>query len=97
MSAPQTNLEKQERRHWGPIAGISLALVAAAFYAVFFLAADEVENDAVEPDGAVQAEGGDAAVDHMNAEDEVQAETEGDARVTLGADTGTGDAEVAED
>lgn len=34
MSAPQTNLEKQERRHWGPLTGIALGL---AFVVVLFV------------------------------------------------------------
>lgn len=34
MSAPQTNIERQKRKHRGPLIGI---LVAAAIAAVFFL------------------------------------------------------------
>jgi len=30
MSQPETNLPKQARRHWGPLAGITLALLVAA-------------------------------------------------------------------
>ncbi len=30
MSSPKTNLEKQKRRHWGPLVGIAIALIVAA-------------------------------------------------------------------
>ncbi len=30
MSSPKTNLEKQKRRHWGPLVGIAVALTVAA-------------------------------------------------------------------
>lgn len=30
MSAPQTNIEKQQRRHWGPLAGIALGILVVA-------------------------------------------------------------------
>jgi len=55
MSAPQTNLETQEKRHWGPIVGITLALTVAAVAAIYFLAAPAVENDAADPDGTPSA------------------------------------------
>lgn len=76
MSAPQTNLEKQEKRHWGPIAGITLALIVAVAAAVYFIGADEVENDAVDPDGTPdavieQADDMDATVDSIETDREI--------------------------
>ena len=56
MSSPQTNLEKQKRRHIGPIVGISAALAFAAvmFFAWTFWSAQE----ATPPEGAdVQIDG----------------------------------------
>lgn len=29
MSAPRTNIEKQEKRHWGPLSGMALAVIFA--------------------------------------------------------------------
>jgi hypothetical protein len=43
MSAPQTNIETQKRRHWGPLFGIALAVLVGAVMAVLltFNAADD--------------------------------------------------------
>ncbi len=43
MSAPQTNLETQERRHRGPIYGI-IAVVAFALLLLFWLLMDTADN-----------------------------------------------------
>lgn len=45
MSAPDTNLEKQARRHSPSLYGIALALIAAALAAFFFVAWDGVADD----------------------------------------------------
>lgn len=37
MSAPETNIEKQKRRHFGPIIGIAAGLVFAAIILVVYL------------------------------------------------------------
>ncbi|WP_224816396.1 hypothetical protein [Hasllibacter sp. MH4015] len=37
MSAPDTNIERQTKRHTPSIWGISIALIAAAIAAVFFM------------------------------------------------------------
>lgn len=55
MTAPNTNVEKQTKRHFGPIAGISLALAAAVAAGIYFTAMDEVENDAAAADGTPAA------------------------------------------
>lgn len=56
MSSPQTNLEKQKRRHIGPIVGISAAL---AFALVLFLGwSFWSAQEATPPEGAdVQIDG----------------------------------------
>lgn len=47
MSAPDTNTEKQARRHRGPLIGILVAVIVAGFAAVYFTGADDlVEEDA---------------------------------------------------
>ena len=38
MSAPQTDVEKQERRHRGPLIGIALAVIFAGILGFIFLA-----------------------------------------------------------
>lgn len=50
MSAPDTNLEKQKRRHKGPLGGIRLALLFAALLFVGFLIWTFAQGD--EPEGA---------------------------------------------
>ena len=37
MSAPQTNIEKQEKRHAGPLIGITAGLILAAVLLVAFI------------------------------------------------------------
>ena len=58
MSAPDTNIEKQKRRHFAPLWGIGSALVIAgiAMFAVP-LWSPEVENDAAATTGAPLDEG----------------------------------------
>ncbi len=51
MSASETNLDQQKRRHWGPLAGIALALGVAVVAGVFFIGAPPVADDAADPDG----------------------------------------------
>lgn len=52
MSAPDTNIEKQEKRHAGPLIGMAAGVVFAAILLVAFLTMqagpdDEVADDAV--------------------------------------------------
>lgn len=37
MSAPKTNLQKQKRRHWGPLLGIAIVLIAATILILWLL------------------------------------------------------------
>ena len=57
MSAPQTNVEKQRKRHIGPLIGISAGLIFAAIIFVFFLG-EQTDGDADDPlaDDAVATE-----------------------------------------
>ena len=50
MSAPQTNVEKQARRHRGPIVGITAGLIFATILLVGFLLV--VVDRGGEPEGA---------------------------------------------
>ncbi len=56
MTAPDTNIERQRRRHWGPIVGIVLALAVAVVAGFYFTGADPVATDATT--GATAAEVG---------------------------------------
>ncbi|MDF0599900.1 hypothetical protein P1J78_04060 [Psychromarinibacter sp. C21-152] len=50
MSAPNTNMERQKRHHWAPLAGIALVIlfaVAMGAYYLGYLAAEG--NDPGEP------------------------------------------------
>lgn len=54
MSAPNTNLEKQERRHRGPLIGITAGLLFVAvllFGYIFFIATPEVDTPDTTPPG----------------------------------------------
>lgn len=55
MSAPDTNVNKQTRRHRGPLIGIAAAILFAAVLAFIFLAdgGEEVTGAPVEAGGAV--------------------------------------------
>lgn len=64
MSAPKTNLEKQKRRHWGPLLGIALALTVAALLFLWLLGyiadtgtPEPVPAPAVEDAGGIPATG----------------------------------------
>jgi hypothetical protein len=48
MSAPKTNLEKQKRRHWGPLVGIALALTVATLL-FLWLVGNIADTDTPEP------------------------------------------------
>ncbi len=37
MSAPNTDIERQQKNHWGPLSGISLGLITVAVLFVVFL------------------------------------------------------------
>ncbi|TNF20760.1 MAG: hypothetical protein EP318_09705 [Rhodobacteraceae bacterium] len=63
MSAPDTNLEKQKRRHKGPLAGIKLglavvALLFAGFLVWTFAQSDGPEGAETQIDGRTGAETG---------------------------------------
>lgn len=50
MSAPDTNIEKQKSRHWGPIVGISFGLaVAAILFITFFGDQTELATEETAP------------------------------------------------
>jgi hypothetical protein len=59
MSAPDTNLKKQEKRHAGPLIGIAGGLVLATIFLIAFLSfqVDPVEDGEAEMiDGVPQTE-----------------------------------------
>lgn len=62
MSAPQTNIEKQERRHAAPIWGIILAVIFGVFVGAFlststaFFGGDDPKGAETQIDGRTGAE-----------------------------------------
>ena len=54
MSAPQTNVEKQRRRHYGPLIGISLAAVFGVVLIVFWLFEEAATSDPPAPPEATE-------------------------------------------
>lgn len=57
MSASETNLDKQKRRHWGPLAGISMALILAGSAIFLFSGAAPLAEDAEAAEGTPLATG----------------------------------------
>ncbi len=51
MSAPRTNLEKQRRRHWGPLLGTALVTLFAVGAIVYWLAEEAANSDPQPPAG----------------------------------------------
>lgn len=51
MSAPRTNLEKQRRRHWGPLLGMALVTLFAVAVIVYWLAEEMAQSDPPSPAG----------------------------------------------
>lgn len=37
MSAPETNIERQKRRHWGPLIGIAAVIIFAVLIGIYYL------------------------------------------------------------
>ena len=57
MSAPNTNIEKQARRHRGPLIGMALAAVFGVLMIVYWLFQESAQSDPSappEPEGQVQ-------------------------------------------
>lgn len=52
MSAPQTDLDRQKRRHRGPLIGIVAALIFAGLLFVIFLGDATAPDDSLLGDGA---------------------------------------------
>lgn len=52
MSAPRTNLEKQKRRHWGPLLGMALVTVFAVGLIIYWLGEEVSQSDPPPPTGA---------------------------------------------
>ncbi len=48
MSAPNTNIERQKRNHWGPLSGMSLGIIVVAVLFVAYLAYNFAAGDGVE-------------------------------------------------
>ena len=51
MSAPRTNLEKQRRRHWGPLLGIAAVTVFALAVILWWLVEEVADADPQPPAG----------------------------------------------
>ncbi len=57
MSAPNTNIEKQARRHRGPLIGMALAVLFGVALIVYWLFEESAQSDPsapLEPQGQVQ-------------------------------------------
>lgn len=51
MSAPNTNLDKQRKRHWGPLLGIVAATLFGVLLIVYWIGEEVVEADPEPPAG----------------------------------------------
>lgn len=72
MSAPQTNIEKQERRHRGPLVGVVVAAVVALLGLVVWLVAFDTDQ----PGPAGQTGTEQAAPEVKNGSDDTVAPTD---------------------
>ena len=51
MSAPRTNLEKQRRRHWGPLLGTAIVTLFAAGVILYWLMEEAANSNPQPPAG----------------------------------------------
>lgn len=51
MSAPNTNLDKQRKRHWAPLLGIAAATLFGVIIIVYWIGEEVVESDPQPPAG----------------------------------------------
>lgn len=49
MSAPHTNIEKQQRRHIGPLMGMAFAVLVVVALGIWWATADQRETTPVDP------------------------------------------------
>ncbi|WP_179380384.1 DUF2273 domain-containing protein [Jannaschia marina] len=71
MSAPDTNVEKQAKNHYGPIIGITAGLVFAGIMLVaylFFIATPEDDSPDATPTGEAVQTDGNATITEEDAE-----------------------------
>lgn len=60
MSAPQTNLDKQRKRHWAPLLGMALAVLFGVGVIFYWLGEEVATSDPPEP---VESESDTGAID----------------------------------
>ena len=49
MSAPNTNLDKQKRRHWVPLAGMALVVIFGYILVTYWLGEEAAQSDPASP------------------------------------------------
>ncbi len=54
MSAPNTNIDKQARRHRGPLIGMALAVLFGVLLIVYWLFEESAQSDPPAPQDAVE-------------------------------------------
>lgn len=80
MSAPDTTLVKQTRRHWGPLLGLALAITVIALLLVWVLGGDNPDSTTtdVAPDDAAGVPAADTVQDPGAAPADESAAPDGD-------------------
>lgn len=56
MSAPNTNLDKQKRRHWFPLIGMALVVIFGVIMIMFWLGEEAAQSDPASPPPTVNSE-----------------------------------------
>lgn len=56
MSAPNTNIEKQRRRHWGPLIGMAVVVAFGVAMIMIWLGEEAVQSDPAAPPPAATAD-----------------------------------------
>ena len=54
MSAPNTNLDKQRRRHWGPLIGMAVVVIFGVVMIFFWLGEEAAQSDPAAPPPVTQ-------------------------------------------
>ncbi len=99
MSAPQTNIEKQKRRHWAPLVGSALVAVFGVLMIMWWMTEEAVESpettapsEATSDIGATTGDGASDTAGTIGADGNVSGSQPGvEVDQTTGTGTGTAD------
>lgn len=56
MSAPNTNIDKQKRRHWGPLIGMAVVVAFGLMMIMMWLGEEAAQSDPAAPPVVTETE-----------------------------------------